>query len=140
VITTAGKVIALDRLNPDALLNRAIAERYRGDVAEAARDMDEANVFGKFDPIIQVERSRDLMQLQGRLDDSVAAARQATQLDPNNSDAWLMLATGLMMRQDCEAAIAISQYRAACTAQHDSSAENKSIAPSMIPKMMKDCH
>jgi hypothetical protein len=37
--------------------------------------MDDANVFGKYDPIIQVERGRDLMYLEGRLDDSVAARR-----------------------------------------------------------------
>ena len=136
---TARKVIALDRLNPDALLNRAIAERSLGRRAEAVRDVDDANVFGKYDAVIQVERSRDLMQFQGRLDDGVAAAREATRLDPNNSDAWLMLATALMMRQDCEAAIAISQYHAACTAQHDCSGENESIAPSMIPKLMNRC-
>ncbi|HEY1503163.1 MAG TPA: tetratricopeptide repeat protein [Stellaceae bacterium] len=139
-IAAAGKAIALDRLDPDALLYRAIAERYLGRRAEAVRDIDDAIIFGKYDPFVHVERSRDLMQFQGRVDDSIDAARQATQLDPYNADAWLMLATGLMMRQDCEAPIAIAQWHATCTARHDCSKETESIAPSLIPQLMSHCH
>jgi tetratricopeptide (TPR) repeat protein len=139
-VVTLSNAIGLDRLNSDYLLDRAIAFRYLGRRSDAARDVDDANLFGQYDPAVQIERSRDLVDVEGRLDDAITAARLATQLDPGNADAWLRLVGGLWAKRDCDATTAISNYKAICMAARDCAEGQEFLQPTIVAELMSTCH
>lgn len=131
-LATVDKALAFDPYNPDALRFRAQMLAGVRRYAEAVRTLDDALVYGVDDPRILTERSEDLLNL-GRYPDALAAARQATELAPDYSLAWLRYTEALYMTQDCQAKQALQVFRAVCKNDDMCGEEAKRSIPGAIP-------
>ncbi len=135
-LENANKAVAGDRLNPDYLQQRAVVWQNLNRHDQAVRDLDDAVIYGAYDPSIEIDRSRELAHFQARLPDAVEAGRLATKLSPRDPIAWATYAQALFMAQDCNAQQALTVFHAVCRAANHCDVENDFLTPELIPFML----
>jgi tetratricopeptide (TPR) repeat protein len=106
------RAVDLDRMNPLYLVDRARVLHRLGRLDEARRDVDDALIYGRYDPWVQVWKGT----LSEEADRQAAATafKRATELVPSEPAYVKRYMDFLVRHQDCQALPVIARYRELC--------------------------
>jgi tetratricopeptide (TPR) repeat protein len=138
-LASMDKAIALDRLSPCLLKDRAIILDGLGRHRDAAADLDAAMTYGAYNLAVQLERAHVLMRFGDRFADAAVSARRATELQRSSSLAWLRYAEALFLTQDCKAQEALRVFHQLCRSDGRCEAEKTDSSASSGIQYMQ-CH